>query len=227
MFTSLHPESRVKQPVAFLTSLCLQLVGLAALCCIPSAQGYGPSLRSDGVRSSPVTPIYFQKETTAAAGAPESEAESAPQALQPAAPIPSEAKPGAEQAADSQAKGTDDGSADGDGQGLEPFPSWKMNTQFSGFSFMHHQVKNALAVFTPDPPILHRGAPEIARGKDIVMEVLIDDQGSIAEIEVLQGVGYEVDILIVDTLRRWIFVPAKINGVAIGSRKQLRFHIPG
>jgi TonB family protein len=223
MFTSLHPESRVKQPVAFIASLSLQLAVLAALCCIPSAQGYGPSLRSGVAHSSSVTPIYFQKETIAAAGAPES----AQEALQPAAALPSEAKPGTVQEADAQAKGTDEGSAAGEGEGLAPFPSWRMNSQPSGFTFMHHQVKNALPVFTPDPPILHRGAPEAARGKDIVMEVVIGDQGSITQVEVLQGAGYEVDISIVETLRRWIFVPAKINGVAIGSRQQVRFHFPG
>ena len=223
MFTSLHPDSRVKQPVAFIASLFLQLAVLAALCCIPSAQGYGPSLRSRVVRSSSVTPIYFQKDTIAAASAPES----SPEALQPAAPLPSETKPGTEQEADAQAEGTDDGSGDGEGQGLAPFPSWRMNSMPSSFTMMHHQIKTALPVFTPDPPILHRGAPEVARGKDIVMEVVIDDQGSIARVEVLQGVGYEVDSSIVETLRRWIFVPAKINGVAIASRRQLRFHFPG
>jgi len=57
--------------------------------------------------------------------------------------------------------------------------------------------------------------------------VVIDDQGSIVQVEVLQGVGYGVEESIVQTLRRWIFVPAKVNGVAIASRRQLRFHFPG
>ncbi len=93
--------------------------------------------------------------------------------------------------------------------------------------FMHHQIKAALPVFTPDPPILHGEVPEFARGKDVIMDVVINDQGSIVEVGVVQGVGNGVEKEIVETLRRWIFVPAKINGMAIASRQQLRFHFPG
>jgi TonB family protein len=101
-----------------------------------------------------------------------------------------------------------------------------MNSMAKGFGGMHHQVKTALPVFTPDPPILHSQFPEVARGKDVVMEVVIDNEGLIAQVEVLQGIGNGVENSIVDTLRRWVFVPAKINGMAISSRRQLRFHFP-
>jgi protein TonB len=101
-----------------------------------------------------------------------------------------------------------------------------MNATPGVFMGMHHQIEAALPVFTPDPPILHSKFPELARGKDVVLEVVIDDQGSIVQAQVLQGVGHGVEESIVQTLRRWIFVPAKINGVAIVSREQLRFHFP-
>ncbi len=69
-----------------------------------------------------------------------------------------------------------------------------MNSMSSGFAgFMHHQIKEALPVFTPDPPILHSEVPELARGKDIVMEVVIDERGSIVQVQVLQGVGNGVE----------------------------------
>jgi TonB family protein len=101
-----------------------------------------------------------------------------------------------------------------------------MNSQSNGFTMMHHQFKTALPVFTPDPPILRKEVPEPARGKDLVLEVVIDDQGSIVQATVLQGIGYGVEMSIMETLRQWIFVPAKVNGVAIASRRQLRFHFP-
>jgi TonB family protein len=94
-------------------------------------------------------------------------------------------------------------------------------------TMFHHEIKTALPVFTPDPPILHGQVPDAARGKDVVMDVVINDQGTIVEAIVLQGIGYGVESSIVETLRRWIFVPAKMNGVAIASRRQLRFHFPG
>ncbi len=127
---------------------------------------------------------------------------------------------------DTQAASADSSSGTGEEQGVVPFPSWRMNAAPSIFMGMHHQFKAALPVFTPDPPILHSEFPELARGKDVVMEVVIDDQGAIVQAQVLQGVGHGVEESIVQTLRRWIFVPAKINGVAIVSHQQLHFHFP-
>ncbi len=97
----------------------------------------------------------------------------------------------------------------------------------SGFAGMHHQFKTALPVFTPEPPILHSAVAEFARGKDVVLDVVINDQGSIIQVQVLQGVGNGVERAIVETLSRWIYVPAKINGVAVVSHQQLHFHFPG
>ena len=232
MFTYLHPDSGVKQSVAFLASLFLQSALLVAVCCIPVSQMSGPSLRSHVTHSSSVTPIYFHQDTAAAPTVPEP----APPAarIAPVVPrnAPSAVRPDAAQEVNTEAKATgdtagDDSSGTGDEQGLAPFSSWRMNAMSSGFAGMHHQIKNALPVFTPEPPILHREVPEPARGKDVVLEVVIDEQGSIVQASVLQGAGYDLDMEIMQTLRRWIFVPAKINGVAVASRQQLRFHFPG
>ncbi len=223
MFTYLHPDSSVKQPVAFIGSLSLQFLVLAVLCRIPLPQMSGPSLRSNITRSSSITPIYFHRDAVAVPSAPEA----APSVSRPAPEAPREAKPETAQEVNPEAETTDDSSGKGEGQGLAPFSSWKMNSMAGGFAGMHHQIKNALPVFTPDPPILHGEVPEFARGKDVVVDVVIDDQGSIIQVGVLQGVGNGVENVIVETLRRWIFVPAKFNGMPVASRQQLRFHFPG
>jgi TonB family protein len=233
MFTELSPESSVKQPVTFLASVCLQFAALAVLCCLPPPPGTGAYLRSSAVRENAVTPIYFYKEQEPATPVPVA-ARPAPEMAQAkvqtkaavTAPAPTETAPAATvQEASAQAAGADDGSASGDGQGIAPFPAWRMNAM-TGFNGMHHQMKTALPVFTPDPPILHAQVPEQARGKDVVMEVMIDDQGSVVYAQVVQGVGGGVEQSIVETLRRWIFIPAKFNGVAMPSQRQLTFHLP-
>jgi outer membrane biosynthesis protein TonB len=234
MFTNLTFDSSVKPPLSFLASLCLQSAVLVAVCCIPPPPGTGAYLRSSAVRTSEAMPIYFQKAPEPAAAVaevakPEPTASKAAPELPQAKPAPTpEADAPAVAAQDTvaQAGATDDGSADGDGQAVAPFPQWRMNAM-SGFAGMHHMMKTALPVFTPDPPILHGEVPELARGKDVVMQVVIDDHGSIVMAQVMQGVGYGVEQSIVETLRRWIFVPAKINGVAISSQRQLTFHLPG
>jgi len=174
--------------------------------------------------ASAVTPIYFYKEPAPAPVASKAapEVAQAKSETKPAVTAPAPVAAAVAQAATDGA--TDDGS--GDGNAVAPFPAWRLNAM-SSFTGMHHVMKAALPVFTPDPPILHGQVPEPARGKDVVMEVMIDDQGSIVFAKVVQGVGNGVEQSIVETLRRWIFVPAKINGVAVASQRQLTFHLPG
>lgn len=227
MFSPLQRNSSTNQFLTFAGSLCAQ----AAVLLLVISQGYapmmsGPSLHKQAAHAT-VTPIYFQPDTPTAANIPDP----APTvAVQPAPEVVSKAK--AEKADVEQASNTDsaasDGSASGDsdGQGLAPFASWSMNSNSRGFAMFHHQIKTALPVFTPDPPILHGKFPEPARGRDIVVEIVINDQGSIVQATVLQGIGYGVEDMIMETLRTWIFVPAKVNGMAIVSKEQLRFHFP-
>lgn len=233
MFTSSHfGSSATKQPVTCLASLFLQFAVLAVLCRLPIQQMSGPSLRPHVTHSSSVTPIYFHQDIPVPS-VPEPAplaSKAAPEA--PIAPKPDIAQKETAPKASTEAETTADSAAGdssgkGDETGLAPFPSWRMNFMPSGFAGMHHQIKEALPVFTPDPPVLHSEVPEPARGKDVVMEVVIDERGLIVQVQVLQGVGNGVEASIVETLKRWIFVPAKFNGVAIVSRQKLSFHFPG
>jgi hypothetical protein len=236
MFTSLHPGSSIKQPVTFFASVCLQSAVLAILCTIPASHISGPFLRHDAPRPDAFTPIYFHQEPIVPPSVPESTSAAsrpAPAALVDAKPeVKTEVSSPApvnspSEAADSTPAKDEASSGNGDEQGIAPFPAWQGNSMAIGFGGMHHQVKPALPVFTPDPPILHGDAPEVARGKDVVLDIVINDQGVIAEVGVKQGVGGDVEKTIVETLKRWIFVPAKINGFAIASHQELRFHFPG
>jgi hypothetical protein len=221
MFTSLHPDSSFKQPVAFIASLGLQFAVLVVLSGGPFPQISGPSVRPNAAHSTSTTTIYFHKDAIAAPSTPAPAASPSHLAPEPT----SEPKLAAD--VDTQADPANANSGTEERQVLTPFPSWSMKPRPSGFTVFGHQIKTALPVFTPDPPILHGEAPELARGKDLVLEVVIDDHGSIVQVEILQAVGYGVENSIMPTLRRWIFVPAKVNGIAISSRRQLRFHFPG
>jgi hypothetical protein len=148
-----------------------------------------------------------------------------------AAPKPAEApKPPAETA---QAKATEesaanDTSGDKDGDTIAPFSAMSSSAvPMPGAGAFHHRMQNAMPIFTPDPPILHGEVPAPARGKDLVMEILINEDGVIAQAAVVQGIGYGVESTVVETLRRWIYVPAKINGMPIATKQQVRFHFPG
>jgi TonB family protein len=218
MFSSLPGNFNSKQLLTFTASLWLQVSVLVVVVSLPP-QMSGPSIHHESAHAA-FTPIYFHHDVPAAASIPDA----APATASPAPQKPNQASDDLETA--SNAQPDDNASGESDGQGLVPFADWSINSQPRGFTVMHHQFKTALAVFTPDPPILRKGVPESARGKDVVLEVVIDDQGSIVQAKVLQGIGYGVEMSIMETLRQWIFVPAKVNGVAIASRRQLRFHFP-
>jgi TonB family protein len=222
MFTSLDPDLNLKRSAAFVASLCLQFLALVAVGSLALPSMSGPSIRTHTARSASVTPIYFHQDATATPTDPEP----APAVAHPTPEALANAKVASEQEATAKSDASDETSGDSDGQGLVPFASWSMSSKSAGFSIFHHQVNPALPVFTPDPPILHHEIPDVARGKEIVLEVVIDNQGSIVQATVLKGIGYGVESSIMETLRRWIFVPAKVNGMAIGSRRQLSFHFP-
>jgi protein TonB len=135
------------------------------------------------------------------------------------------AEPAAAEAAAAAAE-TETAAAGGEGGGVAPFPAWQMSSNTGAHGF-HHQVSQALPVYTPEPPILRGDFPETARGKEVVMVVVINEEGAIAAFKVVQGVGNGVERTIVETLKRWVYVPAKFNGRAIASQQELRFHFPG
>lgn len=88
-----------------------------------------------------------------------------------------------------------------------------------------HDVRVALPVISPDPPILRHKLPDWLRG-DVVVEVTIDEQGNVVKTKVLQTVGYGIEEICVATLHQWRFTPAKIDGISVASRQDVYFHFP-
>jgi len=89
----------------------------------------------------------------------------------------------------------------------------------------NHDVRVAYSVFAPDPPIDRSRLPEWIRG-DVVVEVAINEKGDVVETRVLKSLGFGLDDVIVDTLRRWRYQPAKVDGVPIASKHYVYFHFP-
>lgn len=226
MFAHLYPEPNRNRFLMFVFSLWLQVTVLLALAMIGGQRFShmpGPSIRHPDMTRAAVTPIYFRPNTPAAPSVPDT---AAPATL-PAPEAASKTQTETQDTSNTQADAGDEHSGQDDAQGLAPFPSWSMNSRPGSFTVFGHQITAALPIFTPDPPVLHGEVPDPARGKDMVLDVVIDNQGSIVQATILQGAGFGVESSVMETLRRWIFVPAKVNGMPVASRRQLRFHFPG
>src|SRR5512146_1995720 len=88
-----------------------------------------------------------------------------------------------------------------------------------------HDVRVALPVIAPDPPIIHNKLPDWLRG-DVIIEVTIDEQGNVVKTKVLKTVGYGSEEIVTATLRQWRFTPAKVDGISVASRQDVYFHFP-
>jgi TonB family protein len=88
-----------------------------------------------------------------------------------------------------------------------------------------HDVRVAYATFAPDPPIDRAALPDWIRG-DVVVEVAISDTGEVVETRVLKALGFGLEDVIVATVRKWHYQPARVDGRAVASKHDVYFHFP-
>lgn len=59
---------------------------------------------------------------------------------------------------------------------------------------------------------------------DVVVDIVIDEQGKVASLTRMKGLGYGVDEAVLDTVRQWVFQPATKDGRPVASEQELLFH---
>ena len=103
-------------------------------------------------------------------------------------------------------------------------PGSPSGTSYYGLSY-GEEIKPALPTVFPDLRIARDQLPEGVQG-DVVVEVTIDEHGTVIEQRLLQGIGYGIDERVLALLRDWHFRPATRNGVPIASKHDVHFHFP-
>ncbi len=84
-------------------------------------------------------------------------------------------------------------------------------------------IRIALTTFSPSPKPDLSHLPRGTQG-EVVLDVTIDPTGQVADLQILQTLGYGVDGSVADTVRTWKFSPATKDGVPIASVQELHFH---
>jgi len=115
------------------------------------------------------------------------------------------AEPAAKPAPESAKSGSENGSA------------------FQGFAAGSNAIPALPQVF-PDPMIYPWQLSRL--NGDVVVEVTIDEQGTVTKTRLLQSLKQEIDEKVIATVRTWRFKPATVDGVAISSRQDVHFHFP-
>jgi len=85
------------------------------------------------------------------------------------------------------------------------------------------EVRPALPIASPDP-VFGLEAGNIQG--DVIVEITIDEQGTIVQKLVLHSLGPAVDDKVLSALEKWHFVPASRNGVPIPSKQDVYYHFP-
>ena len=84
-------------------------------------------------------------------------------------------------------------------------------------------IRIALPRYFPHPEPDLSSLPPGTRG-DIVLNAMIDEQGKIAELSLIRGLGPAVDSEVIAAVRQWTYTPAMRNGTPVRSEQELHFH---
>jgi TonB family protein len=85
------------------------------------------------------------------------------------------------------------------------------------------EIRPALPVVSPDPVF---GSDLAGIQGDVIVEITIDEQGTIVQKIVLQSLSPAVDEKVLAALERWHFAPASKDGVPIPSKQDVYYHFP-
>jgi periplasmic protein TonB len=84
-------------------------------------------------------------------------------------------------------------------------------------------INIALASYFPPPKPDLTPLPKGTKG-DVILDVVIDSTGKIADIKMTSGLGHGVDENVIATVQQWTFHPATKDGQPVASEQELHFH---
>jgi periplasmic protein TonB len=84
-------------------------------------------------------------------------------------------------------------------------------------------VSVAMANFYPQPKPDLSVLPHGTRG-DVVIDIVIDEEGKVVDTKVDQGLGHGLDEAVMAVIQTWTFTPATKAGKPVASEQQLLFH---
>jgi periplasmic protein TonB len=84
-------------------------------------------------------------------------------------------------------------------------------------------INIALVSYFPSPKPDLSTLPRGTKG-DVILDVVIDTTGKIADIKMASGLGHGIDETVIATVQQWTFHPATRDGQPVASEQELRFH---
>jgi TonB family protein len=211
MFTPLYPAISKRRATSLSISLALHFLFLAWLLHSPAPIFVAPSSVVRGQTGSSLTRIYFggdsgvsQEQPKPLLSWPRPQKKANPHRLEPP---PAKLEKGNETAS-IQPSGPAAGSLYG---------------SLSYGTLTGPEIRPALPVVSPDPVF---GSDATSIEGDVIVEITIDEQGTIVQKVVIHSLGPAVDDRVLAALEKWHFTPASKNGVPIPSKQDVYYHFP-
>ncbi|MBB5318784.1 energy transducer TonB [Tunturibacter empetritectus] len=84
-------------------------------------------------------------------------------------------------------------------------------------------INIALLSYFPTPKPDLTALPRGTKG-DVILDIVIDTTGKIADIKMTSGLGHGIDENVIATVQQWTFHPATKDGQPVASEQELHFH---
>jgi protein TonB len=84
-------------------------------------------------------------------------------------------------------------------------------------------INIALLSYFPTPKPDLSTLPHGTKG-DVILDIVIDTTGKIADIKMTSGLGHGIDESVIATIQQWTFHPATKDGQPVASEQELHFH---
>jgi periplasmic protein TonB len=84
-------------------------------------------------------------------------------------------------------------------------------------------INIALVSYFPTPKPDLSTLPRGTKG-DVILDIVIDTTGKIADIKMTSGLGHGIDENVIATVQQWTFRPATKDGQPVASEQELHFH---
>jgi protein TonB len=84
-------------------------------------------------------------------------------------------------------------------------------------------INIALLSYFPTPKPDLSALPRGTKG-DVILDIVIDTTGKIADIKMTSGLGHGIDENVIATVQQWTFRPATKDGQPVASEQELHFH---
>jgi TonB family protein len=211
MFTQLYPAVPKRQATLLSVSLALHFLFLGWILQSPAPIFVAPSSVARGDSGAALTRIYFGGDSGVAQEQPKPHL-TLPRPTKKPSPHRLEPPAAKREAGNELASLRPTGPAAGSLYG-----------SLSYGTFVGPEIRPALPIVSPDPVF---GSDTAGIAGDVIVEITIDEQGTIVQKTVLQSLGLAVDERVLAALEKWHFTPASKNGVPIPSKQDVYYHFP-